>query len=191
MNKKLLLLVLLGLMLATLYCCKTSKKITSWSPPADEYAFIEYYQVNEGKVLEGKVPQGRRIDGPTYAFTPESGEVQSYLNNDFEKDSLKVLIGRGLVLRGTQGGGMHSRLIAAKKLPFSEDKIRVNSFAKDGVLSITWDGKDLMMNPGDVWVNTTTTIDTLFMQEGVAVVENSTTYTIKFFGYLKKDKFTY
>jgi hypothetical protein len=191
MNKKLLLFALLGVMLASLFCCKSTKKITTWLPPANEFAFIEYYQTNEGKVLEGIAPSGRRIDGPTYTFNQETGEVHSYLNTGFNKDSIIVLLGRGLVLRGTRGGGMHSRLIASKSLPVSEDKITINGFLKGGLLSVTWEDKELEMNPGDVWLKTTTTIDTLSFPDSEAIVENTTTYSIKFFGYLKKDKFTY
>lgn len=190
-NKKTLLLVLLGITLTTLFCCKTAKKISSWTPPSDEYAFVEYYQVNEGKVLEGEVSPGRRIDGPTYAFLPETGEVQSFMNSNFEKDSLSLLLGRGLVLRGTQGGGMHSRLIAAKRLPLSEDKLILHGFGKDGVLNVTWEDKELAMKPGDVWVHSIMKVDTIDSPRGMAVVENTTTYSIKFFGFLKKDKFTF
>lgn len=190
-NKRVVLLVLAGLTLTSLMCCKTAKKLTTWTPPTGEYAFVEYYQVKEGKVLEGEVSPGRRIDGPTYSFLPETGEVQSFLNNNFDKDSLKLLLGRGLVLRGTQGGGMHSRLISVNNLPIKEDKLTIHGFGKDGMLSITWDDKDLNMIPGDVWVHSIMNVDTIDSPNGRAVVENTTTYSIKFFGYLKKDKFTY
>jgi hypothetical protein len=47
------------------------------------------------------------------------------------------------------------------------------------------------MNPGDVWVHSVMNVDTIDSPNGRAVVENTTTYSIKFFGFLKKEKFTF
>lgn len=186
MKNKTLYLIFFSFILLGLLCCKTTKKVTTWQIPSDEYAFLEYYQTNEGRALEGNPPPGRRIDGPTYSFNPEAGELQSYLFNSFDKDSLKVIIGRGLVLRGTEGGGLHSRLIPSSKVPFTEEKLTVNSLTSEAI-SLSWGEKTLQMGAGDVWVEKSSTIDTLYLPEGRVVVENTTTYSIKYFGLLKKE----
>ncbi|MGB4536574.1 MAG: hypothetical protein WBI34_10450, partial [Tenuifilaceae bacterium] len=76
-----------------------AKKVQSkaWHIPDDEYAFFEYYQLNEGKAIEGEAPPAKRIDGPTYSFSPTDGELNSYLAPSFGTDSLIAVLGRGLV----------------------------------------------------------------------------------------------
>lgn len=186
MKTKILHFSSLAIIVLALLCCKTTKKVATWQLPDDEYAFVEYYQTNEGVALEGNPPPGRRIDGPTYSFNPETGELHSYLLNNFDKDSIKVILGRGLVLRGTEGGGLHSRLIPSSKLPFSEDKLMVNSLSSEAI-SLSWGEKTIPMGAGDVWIEKTSTIDTLYLPEGRVIVENTITYSIKYFGLLKKE----
>jgi hypothetical protein len=167
--------------------CKSSKKVAKWQVAPNEYAFVEYFQVNDGKVLEGDVEPGRRIDGPTYSFNPESKEVMSYLSQSFNKDSLFLLLGRGLVLRGTQGGGMHSRLVEINSFPYVDGKLTIKSLNESG-LTIKWDGETFSINPGDVWERTITKTDSVDSYNGKAVVEIISTYTIKFHGFLQKEK---
>jgi hypothetical protein len=187
MKLRIIFSVLIAISVVLIFSCKSGKQATKWQIAPTEYAFVEYYQVNDGKVLEGEASPGRRIDGPTYSFNPETNEVMSFVNLKIEKDSLLLLIGRGLVLRGTQGGGMHSRLIEAKGLPIVDGKLIISKLTEKG-LYITWNATNIILNPGDVWENTTSKIDTLDSFNGRAVVENTTTYTIKFHGFFQKEK---
>ncbi|MDD2277692.1 MAG: hypothetical protein PHD06_06255 [Bacteroidales bacterium] len=175
----------IGLMLSN--GCKTSSKITAWQMPENEYAFIEYYQTNEGKVIEGDPFPGRRIDGPTYAYSPETGEITSFASTSFNMDSLSIMLGKGLVLRGTQGGGMHSRLIPYTNVPFNEGKLEVMSIGLEGI-RIQWDGQPILLKVGEPKFNSSSEIDTIPSPDGRVIVENTTTYTIVFHGFLKKEK---
>ncbi|MDD2197366.1 MAG: hypothetical protein PHE03_09365 [Bacteroidales bacterium] len=183
-----LLTLTMGLMLMN--GCKTSSRIVAWQMPDDEYAFIEYYQTNEGKALQGEPFPGRRIDGPTYAFSPEMGEVSSFTGITPNMDSLRVLLGKGLILRGTEGGGMHSRLLPYNNLPFAEGMLEVRSICSDGV-RVQWDGQPILLKVGEPWINTSSETDTIPSPNGVVIIENTTTYTIVFHGFLKKEKLLY
>lgn len=167
--------------------CKTSSKIAAWQMPENEYAFIEYYQTNEGKVIEGDPFPGRRIDGPTYAYSSETGEITSFASTSFNMDSLSIMLGKGLVLRGTQGGGMHSRLIPHTSLPFTEGKLEVISIGHEGI-RVQWDGQPILLKVGEPKFNSSSEIDTIPSPDGMVIVENTTTYTIVFHGFLKKEK---
>lgn len=177
----------LAIMLPLVNACKVSSKVTAWQIPADEYVFIEYYQTNDGRALEGKPFPGRRIDGPTYAFNPETGELNSYAGVEYNTDSLRVMLGRGLVLRGTQGGGLHSRLIPHSTLSFEEGKLRVEGISPEGV-NVVWDNQPILLKVGEPWENRTVEVDTLSSPDGRVIVENTTTYTMVFHGFLKKEK---
>ncbi|MFP4557506.1 MAG: hypothetical protein ACLFNU_11605 [Bacteroidales bacterium] len=168
------------------FSCSTSK-VTGWLPPTDKFAFVEYYETQEGRAIEGTAPPGMRIDGPTYSFSEENQEINSFLNNEVSKDSLVLLVGRGVILRGTRGGGMHSRLVPAYNIPFIVEKLTVAKMTADGV-SFKWNDKDILLAPGESWVNTEQKTDTLINHQGdSAIVENSITHTIKFHGFLKKE----
>lgn len=190
MKKVSAVLLTLTMGLVLMNGCKTSSRIAAWQMPDDEYAFIEYYQTNEGKALEGEPFPGRRIDGPTYAFSPEMGEVSSFIGINPNMDSLRVMLGKGLILRGTQGGGMHSRLLPYNNLPFTEGMLEVRSISSEGV-RVQWDGQPILLKAGEPWINSSSETDTIPSPNGMVIVENTTTYTIVFHGFLKKRKLLY
>jgi hypothetical protein len=187
MKLRIVLLSIVGLVAIFMFSCKSSKKVAKWQMAPNEYAFVEYYQTNDGRVIDGEVDPGRRIDGPTYSFNPETKEVMSYLSQSFNKDSLFLLLGRGLVLRGTQGGGMHSRLIEVNSFPYVDGKLTIQSINESGV-TIKWEEETFSINPGDMWERTITKTESIDSYNGKAVVEVISTYTIKFHGFLQKEK---
>ena len=178
--------VLLALVL--IYSCSTKGKVTTWLPPASEFAFVEFYETQEGRAIEGEAPPGMRIDGPTYSYRDDAKEINSFYNNEISKDSLILLLGRGLILRGTRGGGMHSRLVPAYSIPFSIDVLAATKINADGI-SFRWNDKEIKLAPGESWVDTKSKIDTLINHEGKrAIIENTTTYTLRYHGFIKKEK---
>jgi hypothetical protein len=176
---------------ALIFGCRVKKNNASlWQPPVDEYAFVEYYQVNEGIALEGTPPPGRRIDGPTYSFSPELGELTSYISSPFSKDSLLLVLARGLVLRGTEGGGLHSRLIPVFSLPFTESSITIEAISSNEVHFLL-DEQRVSIPIGQEWVRKTESIDTLSFPEGNVIVQRSKSVRVIFHGFLKKEKLTF
>ncbi len=167
--------------------CKAKKNQShAWHPPSDEYAFIEYYQINDGKEIEGIAPPGMRIDGPTYSYSSIDGEVSSYLTPSFSKDTLVAVLARGLVLRGTAGGGLHSRLIPISKFPFTEAIITIESISSNDI-KFELEGERVILPVGQEWEKITQSIDTLSLPDGNVIIQKSTTQRVVFHGFLKKE----
>ncbi len=166
-----------------------AKKVQSkaWHIPDDEYAFFEYYQLNEGKAIEGEAPPAMRIDGPSYSFSPTDGELSSYLTPSFSKDSIIAVLGRGLVLRGTEGGGLHNRLIPINQLPFTEEAITIEGITAESLL-FDLKGEKVTLAKGQEWKKVMQSVDTLFLPDGNVVIEKTKTQRVIFHGLLKKDK---
>lgn len=180
--------VLMVMAMVLIYSCSIKGKVNTWQPPASEFAFVEFYETQEGRAIEGEAPPGMRIDGPTYSYRDDAQEINSFYNNEINKDSLVLLLGRGVILRGTRGGGMHSRLVPAYTIPFSMDALTVNKLNAEGV-SLKWNDNDIKLAPGESWVDSKSKIDTLVNHEGNrAIIENTTTYTLRFHGFIKKEK---
>jgi len=177
----------LALSLGIIGCRAKKNQSQSWQPPSDEYAFIEYYQINDGKALEGVAPLGMRIDGPTYSYSSIDGEVSSYLTPSFSKDTLMAILARGLVLRGTAGGGLHSRLIPIAKFPFTEALITIEAISSNDIL-FELEGEKVTLPIGQEWEKITQTIDTLSLPDGNVIIQKSITQRVVFHGYLKKEK---
>jgi hypothetical protein len=177
----------LMLSLVMIGCRAKKNQSKNWQPPSDEYAFIEYYQINDGKEIEGIAPPGMRIDGPTYSYSSNDGEVSSYLTPSFNKDTIIAVLARGLVLRGTAGGGLHSRLIPINKLPFTEALITIASISSNDV-QFELEGESVILPVGQEWEKITQSIDTLSLPDGNVIIQKSTTQRVVFHGFLKKEK---
>ncbi len=156
------------------------------NPFSDSFAFIEYYQIRSGRAIEGNAPPGRRIDGPTYSYNPEGEELISFISYDFNKDSLIAVIGRGIVLQGTHGGGVHSRLIPVATLPFTEERLTVQIIDNDSVYLVLND-EIITLGKGEKWEQVDLKIDTLFLPDSQVVIESTTTYSIKYHGLIRKE----
>ncbi|MFO8022042.1 MAG: hypothetical protein R6U65_06225, partial [Perlabentimonas sp.] len=92
------------------------------------------------------------------------------------------------ILRGTRGGGMHSRLVPAYKIPFSMDALTATKMNAEGV-TFKWNDKEIKLAPGESWADSIIKMDTLINHEGNrAIIENTTTYTLRFHGFIKKEK---
>ena len=121
MNRKKLITGFIMVVVALTFSCKSSKNSKqTWNPQKDHFAFIEYYVTYDGKAIEGIPPQGMRIDGPTYTFEKEQGIVRSYMDTNFIPDTVSIIMGIGRIRRGTEGGGLSSRLAGSSKLPVSK-----------------------------------------------------------------------
>ena len=180
------LLVLSIFLMSQLLSCKTGRHAASWTPSTDEYAFVEYYVTMDGRALEGEPPPSMRIHGPTYSFNSEQGEVYSFRENMFNLDTLVLLVGRGMVRRGTQGGGMHSQLVATKSLPLELEQLEIFSLHKERI-QFKWKDEEFSLAYGESWAKEFVSLDTFINHVGdTVIVENTTSHSVVFHGLLKK-----
>ncbi len=167
--------------------CKKGNKETTWKPPADQFAFVEYYITYDGKPLEGNPPPGMRIDGPTYIFNSENGEIDSYMESNFSMDTISTVVGVGRIRRGTEGGGLSSRLVGVKNLPFSDANFTIDGFTSESML-FRFKDENLSLKAGEEWQKVFESIDTIPGINGEnAIVQRTITHQVNFRGFYKKD----
>ncbi len=155
---------------------------------ANQVAFIEFIQTQEGKVLKGKTPEGRRIDGPTYHFDRDAKKLELIRKENFLLDTVKVILGNVRILKGAAGSGLSMRIGAIGKLPYSMYNLTIKGISDKG-LSIDFEGKSVLIKEGEKWETSTSKIDTLKM-ENPAVINYTTTYSIKYHGLIDKKSIT-
>lgn len=151
---------------------------------AEQVAFVEFIQTQDGKVISGYAPKGRRIDGPTYRFDSEARKLEIIRKEDFLLDTVKIILGNGRILKGAAGSGLSMRISAIGKLPFSMYNLTIKEVNAEG-LSINFDGKPVVIKEGEKWETSTSKIDTIKM-ENPAVINYTTTYSIKYHGLINK-----
>lgn len=152
----------------------------------DQVAFIEYIQTQEGEVLSGTAPAGRRIDGPTYHFDAATKQLNLYRKANFSMDTVKAILGNGGILKGAAGSGLSLRLTGIGKFPYTMNKLTISGVSSKG-LSIIFDKKKLILKEGEKWETSNSTIDTVKM-EIPAIIRFTTTYSINYRGMIDKKR---
>lgn len=193
--KNLLKVLLFSSILIIGFSCNISKKpITITKQAEDEfiksnqYAFIEFIQIQEGLVLEGNALEGRRIDGPTYRFDKETMQLESYRELNFSFDTVKAILGNGVILKGAAGSGVSLRLSAISKFPYTMNKLTILGISSKG-LSIVFDEKEQLVKEGEQWETSSTNIDTL--KYGThTIIKYTTTSSIRYHGLIDKNRAT-
>lgn len=174
----------LSLVVILLFGCKTSQKVGVLDIPKGYFAFIEFYQTQESEVIEGKSFPGPHIHGPTYTFSKELGTI-SALHANINPDSLNILMGKGLVLRGAKGGGIKTELIPYHNLPIEDGMLTVKEILSEEV-RMTWNDTLVTLNVDQPFIHTSTHIDTLEIMDHRTIIKNTTLYHIVYHGILNK-----
>jgi len=152
----------------------------------DQIAFIEYIQTQNGEVISGTAPQGRRIDGPTYHFDSATKQLSIYRKANFLIDTVKAILGNGGILKGAAGSGLSLRLTGIGKFPHTMNKLTISEVSSKG-LSIIFDKKKFILKEGEKWETSNSTIDTVKM-EIPAIIRFTTTYSIRYHGLIDKKR---
>lgn len=172
------------LLILTLGQCRfREQKSTPMAIAPSEFAFVEYYQTQEGVAVKGNVPQGRRIDGPTYRFDRKTRTLEVNREIETPLDSIRVLVGIGKILKGASGAGVSSFLRGTGNLPFTFDKMTIRGIDAKG-LHVTHDGRDAVVAEGEEWKDIRVSTDTLPSDN--AIVRITTTYSIRYHGLIGK-----
>lgn len=166
-----------------LFSC-TPKKNTTQTIPVD-IAFFEYYVTLDGKALQGDPPPGMRIDGPTYAFDPEGMAINSYINPNIKPNEVIAILGLGRILRGTEGGGLSSRLVGIFSFPHSENNITILEIKKD-VAKIDLLGETIYVKIGQTIDRVFESTDSIPFESQMAIIQRTITHQVSFHGYVKR-----
>lgn len=173
-----------SLAIISLQACNTKKLSNDFSVPKDQFAFIEYYQTTDGRIIQGQKLPGKRIDFPTYTFDLESKVIRSRNDLNFSGDTVQVLLGTGKVLKGAAGSGVSSVLIGIKKLPYSYSELEIVA-VDSKTMSIKYGGENITLAVGEELKRDITTRDTIHLDE-IVIVEKTVENRIVFHGFIPK-----
>ncbi len=177
------------LMLTAFTSCSSNKHIEKQELlDPNTFAFVEYIQTQEGEVLEGKVPPGRRIDGPAYRFDKETKKLELLSKVNFSFDTVKIILGNGKILKGASGSGLSMRINAIGKLPYSMYNLTITEISSKGI-RLLFDKREILLMAGEEWKSSTISIDTI-KSEPRSIVKTTTTHSIRYQGNLDKKGMT-
>jgi hypothetical protein len=167
-------------------CTAKVNKTVPWEFGKETFIFIELRVAEDGKVIQGNYPPGRNIDGPAYNFDERARTLEARHISHATADSLKVILGRRLTLRGAAGGGVASRLFGVFKFPYENEEVILNGVDRNGRAYVQYLDKELIIESESEWVYTVTRRDTVDIQQYSAIAEFTTTTRIINYGVLDK-----
>ncbi|HOZ15321.1 MAG TPA: hypothetical protein PK784_11065 [Tenuifilaceae bacterium] len=174
------------LCLAILLSSCTSPKSTTQESfkQGNNFAFVEYYQTSEAKVISGTIPSGKRIDSPTYHYSKENGTIESHRNLSFITDTVILVLGTGKILKGAAGSGVSSLLVGTSNLPLSYGELKIIAVSKENV-KVEFKGEKITISTNSKWEKSTEYNDTINDQS--AILKRTITDRISFYGFIPKD----
>jgi hypothetical protein len=172
------------MLIVTLSCSVNKKQVYKEFIKPEEVAFIELIQTQEGEVISGTIPPGRRIDGPTYGFDRTLKQLRILRKEKFSIDTIKAFLGNVRILKGSAGTGLSMRLSPISKLPFTLNNLTISDVSSKGVLVI-FDKKEFLVQEGEDWKTSKTSIDTI-KAEVPTIIKTTTTYSITYHGKISK-----
>lgn len=173
----------LGLVIL-LSSCSSKKSATQEFNLNKGFAFVEYYQTSEAKVISGSIPSGRRIDSPTYHYNNENSTIESYRSLSFNPDTVILVLGTGKILKGAAGSGVSSLLVGTSELPLSYGELKIIAVSKESV-KVEFKGERLTIPKNSKWEKITEYNDTINDQS--AILRRTITDRISFHGFIPKD----
>lgn len=128
----------------------TGMPCTSYYAPSSTVPFLEHSLVANGTVISGSVPF-RSVNFPSYWFNENTRQLNGEI--DFEvNDSLALIFGDGLTLKGNFGAGTGNRLYGVYSLPVKADQAQILSVDRFGTIGMYVNGRTLFLRPGEQYV---------------------------------------
>lgn len=123
-----------------------STPYAGYRPSTSKVVFLEHNLLANGTVINGSVPF-RSINFPSYWFNDNikqlNGEIDFQLN-----DSLLMIYGDGLTLRGNFGAGTGNKLYGVYSLPVQADKANIYSIDGSGNVGMYVNNRSVYLRPG-------------------------------------------
>ena len=126
---------------------------------SNEYVFVEHYVETQGFLADNPQVNAYVYMGyPIYNATTSQNLLKATWFPSLNK-SLKVMLGNGngIGKGGCHGGEMY--LYGAYELPYKKDNITIKKVDKKGTAYLDYNGKPLVLGPGDTWYNNSSRIE--------------------------------
>lgn len=140
--------------------------------------------------MSGTPPPGMRIDGPTYTFDPQSQSLQSFIAPNFDPKETLAIIGMGRILRGTEGGGLSSRLVGVNQLPRTEGQLTLKTIGKSKIFFDLL-GNSYTLEPGMEALALNYVTDTIEYETEKAVIRKTISHQVIYHGRLKQSNINF
>jgi len=116
--------------------------------------FLEHNLVANGTVVKGEAPF-RSVNFPSYWYNENTRQIKG--NIDFTvNDSLIMVFGDALTLKGDFGAGTGNKLFGVYGLPYKADQDIIYSTDLSGNVVIKINGEKMVLKPGDTYMYNTT-----------------------------------
>jgi hypothetical protein len=139
----------------------------------DKVVFLEHSLVANGTVINGSVPF-RIVDFPSYWFNDNTKQLNGDL--DFPiNDSLQLIFGDVLTLKGNFGEGTGNKLYGAYTLPARANKAIIYSVDMAGDIIMDPNDRMMVLKPGDTYAYSEN--ETLLEGNGTVKVRYDHIYT--------------
>lgn len=113
---------------------------------ASSVVFLEHSLLANGTVVSGEVPF-RSVNFPNYWFNENTRQLNG--NIDFAlNDSLIVIYGDALTLRGDFGAGTGNKLFGIYSLPVKADQATIVSIDRYGTVGLNVNNQFVYLRPG-------------------------------------------
>lgn len=124
----------------------------------NEYVFVEHYVETQGYLADDPEVSAYVYMGyPTYNATTSQALLKAVWFPTLN-ESLKVMLGngKGIGKNACHGGEMY--LYGAYELPYSKNNITIKSVDEKGTVTLDYDDKPLVLEPGTAWYNNSSSI---------------------------------
>jgi hypothetical protein len=143
--------------------------------------FLEHNLVANGTVVNGEAPF-RSVNFPSYWYNENTRQIKG--NIDFAvNDSLIMVFGDALTLKGDFGAGTGNKLFGVYGLPYKADQDIIYSTDLSGNVVIKINGNEMVLKPGDTYTYNTTGQ----LRNGKALTDVVYTHTYINHGFIDKN----
>lgn len=136
-----------------LFLVSASLPVTSLQPqmPAEEQAskvvFLEHYMTANGTVVNGTAPF-RSVNFPSYWYNENTKQLNGQV--DFPvNDSIQMVFGDVLTLKGNFGAGTGNKLFGVYSFPVTADQAYIYGIDISGNVVMRVNQKALVLKPGE------------------------------------------
>lgn len=146
--------------------------------------FLEHSMIANGTVISGEVPF-RSVDFPNYWFNENTRQLNG--NIDFPlNDSLLLIFGDALTLRGNFGAGTGNKLYGVYSIPIKANGATIFSIDPYGTIGLNVNNSQIFLRPGEEYRYNQT--EKTSEGKGVVQVNYEHTYTNR--GIISKNAIT-
>jgi len=150
-------------------------------PAFSRVLFLEHYLEANGTVVKGEAPF-RSVNFPTYWYNQNTGHLNGQI--DFRiNNSLMMIFGDVLTLKGNFGAGTGNKLYGIYSLPAKTDQAVIYSIDMSGNIGLYVNDETVVLKPGETYRYS----ENETLRSGKALIDVVYNHTYVNHGYIDKN----